>query len=82
MEVIGRVVVLAKQVLSQLSYTPTQKVTLILEHFLPFRNPNPSVSIVAMRTPRGRHLVPIRLMNRPLWSYLRSVRSSEKSVKL
>ena len=41
-----------------------------------------SVSIVAMRTPRGRHLVTTKLTNTPLWSYLRSVRSSEKSVKL
>ncbi len=28
---------LAKQVLSQLSYTPTREVTLILKHFPPFR---------------------------------------------
>jgi hypothetical protein len=31
--------VLAKQVLSQLSYTPTAEAILILKHFLPFRNP-------------------------------------------
>ena len=30
---------LAKQVLSQLSYTPTREATLILKHFPPFRNP-------------------------------------------
>ena len=30
---------LAKQVLSQLSYTPTAEAILILKHFLPFRNP-------------------------------------------
>jgi hypothetical protein len=30
---------LAKQVLSQLSYTPTAGVTFILRHFRPFRNP-------------------------------------------
>jgi hypothetical protein len=30
---------LAKQVLSQLSYTPTVGVTLILKHLPPFRNP-------------------------------------------
>src|ERR1700680_1579880 len=30
---------LAKQVLSQLSYTPTVKVTLILKHFQPFLMP-------------------------------------------
>ena len=30
---------LAKQVLSQLSYTPTVEVTLILKHLPPFRNP-------------------------------------------
>jgi hypothetical protein len=29
---------LAKQVLSQLSYTPTREATLILKHFPPFRN--------------------------------------------
>jgi hypothetical protein len=30
---------LAKQVLSQLSYTPTEAATLILKHFPPFRIP-------------------------------------------
>jgi hypothetical protein len=30
---------LAKQVLSQLSYTPTAGVTFILKHFPPFQNP-------------------------------------------
>jgi hypothetical protein len=30
----------------------------------------------------GRHIVPIRLTNTPLWLYFRSVKSSEKSVKL
>jgi hypothetical protein len=30
---------LAKQVLSQLSYTPKAEAILILKHFLPFRNP-------------------------------------------
>ena len=40
-----------------------------------------SVSLVAMQTPR-HHLVPIRLRNTPLWLYLRSVRLSEKSVRL
>jgi hypothetical protein len=37
---------------------------------------------VPMRTPREHHLVPMRLRNTPLWLYFRSVRSSEKSVKL
>jgi hypothetical protein len=32
--------------------------------------------------PPGRHLVPMRLRNTPLWLYFKSVRSSEKSVKL
>ena len=32
--------------------------------------------------PHGRHRVPIKLTNTPLWLYFRSVRSSEKSVKL
>ena len=32
--------------------------------------------------PRGRHIVPMRLTNTPSWLYFRSVRSSEKSVKL
>jgi hypothetical protein len=32
--------------------------------------------------PRGRHIVPIRLTNTPLWLYFKSVRSSEKLVKL
>jgi hypothetical protein len=41
-----------------------------------------SVSIVGMRTSRWRHLAPMRLKNTPLWLYLRSVRSSEKPVKL
>src|SRR5256886_8566852 len=41
-----------------------------------------SVSIIAMRTPCGRHLVAMRLMNTPLWLYLRSVRSSDMSFKL
>jgi hypothetical protein len=36
---------LAKQVLSQLSYTPTVGVTFILEHFLSRRNPFLRVSI-------------------------------------
>jgi hypothetical protein len=31
--------VLAKQVLSQLSYTPTVETTYILKHFRPFQNP-------------------------------------------
>ena len=31
---------------------------------------------------RGRYLVAMRLTNTPLWLYFRSVRSSEKSVKL
>jgi hypothetical protein len=34
--------VLAEQVLSQLSYTPTAGTTLILKHFRPFQNPIPS----------------------------------------
>ena len=33
MEGLERIIVLAKQVLSQLSYTPIVKVTLILKHF-------------------------------------------------
>ncbi len=32
--------------------------------------------------PRGRHIVPMRLRNTPLCLYFRSVRSSEKLVKL
>ena len=32
--------------------------------------------------PPGRHLVPTKLKNTPLWLYFRSVRSSEKLVKL
>jgi hypothetical protein len=32
--------------------------------------------------PNDRHIVPMRLTNTPLWLYFRSVRSSEKSVKL
>jgi hypothetical protein len=32
--------------------------------------------------PDRRYLVPIRLMNMPLWLYFKSVSSSEKSVKL
>ena len=32
--------------------------------------------------PSGPHIVPMRLTNTPLWLYFRSVRSSEKSVKL
>ena len=34
------------------------------------------------KKPRGRHRVPMILRNTPLWLYFRSVRSSEKSVKL
>jgi hypothetical protein len=34
---------LAKQVLSQLSYTPTVGVPFILKHFRPFQNPVPSL---------------------------------------
>ena len=34
---------LAKQVLSQLSYTPTVGVTLILKHFFRFQNPFPRI---------------------------------------
>jgi hypothetical protein len=30
----------------------------------------------------GRHIVPMRLRNTPLWLYFKSVKSSEKSVKL
>src|SRR5947199_4609540 len=32
--------------------------------------------------PRGRQMVPMILRNMPLWLYFRSVRSSEKLVKL
>jgi hypothetical protein len=32
--------------------------------------------------PRRGHFVPMRLTNTPLWLYFKSVRSSEKSVKL
>jgi hypothetical protein len=39
MEGLERGLVLAKQVLSQLSYTPTREATLILKHFPAFRNP-------------------------------------------
>jgi transposase len=37
--------VLAKQVLSQLSYTPTARVTFILKHFSRFQNPFPRIFI-------------------------------------
>ena len=36
---------LAKQVLSQLSYTPTAGTTLILKHFSRFQNPFPRIFI-------------------------------------
>jgi hypothetical protein len=36
---------LAKQVLSQLSYTPTVETTLILKHFSRFQNPFPRIFI-------------------------------------
>jgi hypothetical protein len=39
MELLESGLVLAKQVLSQLSYTPTVGVTLILKHLPAFRNP-------------------------------------------
>jgi len=41
MEVLERVNVLAKQVLSQLSYTPTKEATLILKQFWVLRIPLP-----------------------------------------
>jgi hypothetical protein len=37
---------LAKQVLSQLSYTPTVEVTLILKYFRPLRNPFLRFSVI------------------------------------
>ncbi len=37
---------LAKQVLSQLSYTPTVGVPFILKHFRPFQNPFPRIFII------------------------------------
>ena len=37
---------LAKQVLSQLSYTPTVRVTFILKHFSRFQNPFPRILTV------------------------------------
>jgi len=37
---------LAKQVLSQLSYTPTVEVTLILKYFRPLRNPFLGFSVI------------------------------------
>ena len=39
---------LAKQVLSQLSYTPTVGVTLILKHLPPFRNPFLRIFVVTV----------------------------------
>jgi hypothetical protein len=39
METLEWLGMLAKQVLSQLSYTPTVGPTLILKHFRPFQNP-------------------------------------------
>ena len=39
---------LAKQVLSQLSYTPTVKVTLILKHFRALRNPFLRFSVITV----------------------------------
>src|SRR5437867_154231 len=41
-----------------------------------------SLTAICDANPRGRHLAPMRLTNTPLWLYLRSVRSSEKLVKL
>jgi hypothetical protein len=40
--------VLAKQVLSQLSYTPKAEAMLILKHFLPFRNPILRISVIVV----------------------------------
>ena len=39
---------LAKQVLSQLSYTPTARVTFILKHFSRFQNPFPRIFITTV----------------------------------
>jgi hypothetical protein len=43
MESLERGLVLAKQVLSQLSYTPTVGVPFILKHLLRFQNPFPRI---------------------------------------
>ncbi len=42
---------LAKQVLSQLSYTPTAGVTFILKHFRPFQNPFPRILVRTVPKP-------------------------------
>jgi hypothetical protein len=47
----------------------------------PKREERPTI-LEATKMQRERHLVPIRLMNMPLWLYFRSVSSSEKLVKL
>ncbi len=44
----GRTNVFAKQVLSQLSYTPTVRATLILKHFRRFQNPFLPFSVITV----------------------------------
>src|SRR6267142_3884501 len=45
---------LAKQVLSQLSYTPTVGVTFILEHFRGIQNPFLRFSVITVPKPPGK----------------------------
>ena len=45
---------LAKQVLSQLSYTPTVGVSFILEHFRRFQNPFLRFSVITVPKPPGK----------------------------
>lgn len=44
--------------------------------------PKAGLPHAARRNATRGHMVPMRLTNTPLWLYFRSVRSSEKSVKL
>jgi hypothetical protein len=44
--VLERGLVPAKQVLSQLSYTPIREAALILKHFPPFRNPDLRIFLI------------------------------------
>jgi hypothetical protein len=53
-------------------------------HWLELRNGSakPTHGKPCSATTGGRHIVPMRLRNTPLWLYFKSVKSSEKSVKL
>jgi hypothetical protein len=59
--------------LARLQFYPAQRLEEMMLNILP----SSSNGMFA-----ARHLVPMRLTNMPLWLYLRSVSSSEKSVKL